>query len=419
MSPGPVPVPPVVMIRSARSVWSSSRPRSPSGSSSQMPTRYACAPASAAAAVSAWELTSTTWPGWLARPTSTSSSPVATITTRGLGRTDDVADAGGGEDRDQRRGDVRARRGRGPRRPASSSPARRSPWPRLGAWQISTAAMPWSVQSGGTTTSAAAGSGAPAATEKQVPGVSRTGRQLDAPRSPTTFSRTGAARCAAPKVLGAGGVAVDARRGRRRGTGPGATHVLGEHVAVRLGEVEVERGQRAEPAQHAGQVVGERRQLAAVRGQRRCAASRVNPSLVRRSSPAQLLLHELGQPLAERRAEVGALARRAGPRPAGSPAACRCRSGCRGRRCRAPECPRRAAAPSRRSAGSRRRRPGRCAGSRRRSPAGSTYRPTTARLLGASSGWRLLHQAGDLEHLAGRRRLDSARSARPSTEAMP
>ena len=60
-------------------------------------------------------------------------------------------------------------------------------------WQISTAAMPWSVQAGGTTTSAAAGSGAPAATEKQVPGASRTGRQLAATRSPTTLSRTGRA----------------------------------------------------------------------------------------------------------------------------------------------------------------------------------------------------------------------------------
>ena len=51
--------------------------------------------------------------------------------------------------------------------------------------------MPWSVFPAGTTMSHVAGSGAPAATEKQVPGVSRTGRQLAAPRSPTTLSRTG------------------------------------------------------------------------------------------------------------------------------------------------------------------------------------------------------------------------------------
>ena len=51
--------------------------------------------------------------------------------------------------------------------------------------------MPWSVPVAGTTTSQVAGRGAPAATEKQVPDVSRTGRQLDAVRSPTTFSRTG------------------------------------------------------------------------------------------------------------------------------------------------------------------------------------------------------------------------------------
>jgi hypothetical protein len=43
----------------------------------------------------------------------------------------------------------------------------------------------------GTITSAPAGTSAPAATEKHVPGVSRTGRQLEATRSPTTLSRTG------------------------------------------------------------------------------------------------------------------------------------------------------------------------------------------------------------------------------------
>ena len=87
MSPGPVPVPPVVTIRSARLVWSSNRPRSPSGSSSQIPTRYAYPPASVAAADSACDVTSTTCPGWLTRPASTNSSPVAITTTRGLGRT--------------------------------------------------------------------------------------------------------------------------------------------------------------------------------------------------------------------------------------------------------------------------------------------------------------------------------------------
>ena len=64
------------------------------------------------------------------------------------------------------------------------------PCPRLGTWKISTKAMPWSVHSEGTTTSAAVGKGEPAATEKQLPGVSRTGRQLDAVRSPSTESRT-------------------------------------------------------------------------------------------------------------------------------------------------------------------------------------------------------------------------------------
>ncbi len=56
--------------------------------------------------------------------------------------------------------------------------------------------MPWSVIVTGTITSAPTGSGAPAATEKQVPGVSRTGRQLEATRSPTTFRRTGRPGCA-------------------------------------------------------------------------------------------------------------------------------------------------------------------------------------------------------------------------------
>jgi hypothetical protein len=73
----------------------------------------------------------------------------------------------------------------------TSSPVRRSPEPRLPDQVTSTAAMPWSVPEMGTITSHAAGSSAPEATEMQVPGVSRTGRQLAAERSPTTFSRTG------------------------------------------------------------------------------------------------------------------------------------------------------------------------------------------------------------------------------------
>ena len=191
----------------------------------------------------------------------------------GAGPDHDVPDAGGGEDRHQGRGRRTCRRG--PARCRRAAPRRRGVR-RTRAWgvrKISTAAMPWSVHSTGTTTSAAIGSGAPAATEKHVPGVSRTGRQLAAPRSPTTLSRTGAARPARrrgrasrpdpPEVLPAGRVPVDGRlvEGRERVR---RDDVLGEDVAVRLGEVEVERRQRAQPAQHAAQVVGERRQL--VRG---------------------------------------------------------------------------------------------------------------------------------------------------------
>ena len=77
------------------------------------------------------------------------------------------------------------------------------------------------------------------------------------------------------EVLPAGRVAVD------RGLVEGRVrvrreHVLGEHVAVRLGEVEVERRQRPQPAQHAAQVVGERRQLVGGRlgvGRRRSSPS--------------------------------------------------------------------------------------------------------------------------------------------------
>ena len=129
-----------------------------------------------------------------------------------------------------------------------SSPARRTPCPRLGCSRISTAAMPWSVKAGGTTTSAAAGSGAPAATEKQVPGASRTGRQLDALRSPTTLSRTGRCAAAPSDVLGPGGVAVD-RGVVEGGQRAGRAHLLGQHVAVGLGEVQVERRQRAQSLQ--------------------------------------------------------------------------------------------------------------------------------------------------------------------------
>ncbi len=62
MSPGPPLVPPVTTTRSDRRALSSSTSRSGSGSSAAMPTRIACAPASRAAAVSAYELASTTWP---------------------------------------------------------------------------------------------------------------------------------------------------------------------------------------------------------------------------------------------------------------------------------------------------------------------------------------------------------------------
>ena len=133
MSPGPVPVPPVVMIRSARSVWSSSRPRRPSGSSSQMPMRYACAPASAAAAVRRVRVRVDDLAGLAG------AADLDELVAGGeqhharAGPHHEVPDAGRGEHRDQGGRDVRAGAARAARPPGSSSPARRRPLPRLPA----------------------------------------------------------------------------------------------------------------------------------------------------------------------------------------------------------------------------------------------------------------------------------------------
>ena len=81
----------------------------------------------------------------------------------------------------------------------------------------------------------------------------------------------------------------------KAGNGCGREDVLGQHVAVRLGEVEVERRQRAQPAQHAAQVVGERRQLVA---RPRVGIGR---QPVIRWCVTAVRADELGQPLAERR----------------------------------------------------------------------------------------------------------------------
>ena len=190
--PGPVPVPPVVMIRSARSVWSSSSPRRPSGSSSQMPDPVRERARLHRGGGQRVRVGVDHLAG-LAGP-----ADVDQLVAGGhhdhprAGPDHHVPDAGGGERPPPGPASTYgAGAARAPAPAGSSSPARRTPDPRLGACKISTAAMPWSVQCTGTTTSAPIGSGAPAATEKQVPGVSRTGRQLAAPRSPTTLSRTG------------------------------------------------------------------------------------------------------------------------------------------------------------------------------------------------------------------------------------
>ena len=267
MSPGPVPVPPVVMIRSARRLVLQQPPqrlrvvvadadpvreRAGLGGRGRQRVR-----------VGVDHLA-----GWLARPTSTSSSPVAITDDPRAGPDHHVPDAGRGEHRHQRRGDVRPGRARGPCRPRSR---RRRAARRDRAWAAPgprPRPCPGRSRTGGTTTSAAAGSGAPAATEKQVPGVSRTGRQLDAPRSPTTLSRTGrwgaapmtsSQRAAYPSI---GGLVERGQRVRRE-------HVLGEHVAVRLGEVQVERRQRPQPLRH---LPGNRRAVSA-RGGGQCGLS--------------------------------------------------------------------------------------------------------------------------------------------------
>ncbi len=294
----------------------------------------------------------------------------------------------------------------------SSSPARRTPVPALGrAGRSRPRPCP-----GRSTPPAPRRRRRPAAARRRpprsrCPGSAAPAASSTRARSPTTLSRT-----ARPARPACGRRRMSSQRAAypsiaawsKAGNGVRRDDVLGEHVAVRLGQVEVERRQRAQPAQHAAQVVGERRQLVRRppprRPSRSCTGSS-GPRRPRRTRPASR-----GTP-----APRSSRWRRSARRPAGSPAASRCRSGCRGRRSRAPACPRRAAAPSRRSAGSRRRCPAWCAGSRRRSgPAARSGRaprgcsaPPPARGFSTSPVTR-----------RPRRRRSSSASA-GSTEAMP
>ncbi len=196
----------------------------------------------------------------------------------------------------------------------------------------------------GTTTSAPAGSGAPAATEKHVPGVSRTGRQLAAPRSPTTLSRM-----AGPGRAGGGRDVAgprpsecppSVRRSRpsaawsKAGNAVRGDDVLGEHVAVRLSEVEVERRQRDATAQDT------------CPGSRRAASTRswppasvfavilLNPqSALGCSGLVQVVADVVPSQSRNAATEVRRARRRSAPPSVGSRAASRCRSGCPGRRC--------------------------------------------------------------------------------------
>ena len=213
-----------------------------------MPMRYAWAPASAAPAARACEFASTTWPGWLARPASTSSSPVAITETRGLGRTTtwptpvaaSTATSAG----------------------VTYAPAGAMTVPAL----ISSPGPPHAQAAFGLLTHldrghalvghARAGSRRrppPAAERRRRPRSRCPARPgpdatMTALTSPTTLSRTGRWGAAPMHVLPAGGVAVGGgvvERGQRCGR----AYVLGEHVAEGLGEVQVQRGQRPQSLQ--------------------------------------------------------------------------------------------------------------------------------------------------------------------------
>jgi hypothetical protein len=154
------------------------------------PARAVSAPASRAAAVSACEQTSATWPAPGVRASSTSSSPTEITDTRGRGWTSTLSRPAAASSATCA-APITASRRTATSPGWTSSPTRRTNdadgTPRCTRKR----ALPPSVNPTGTTASASVGSGAPAATRTACPGCSRSGWRDPAGISPTTGSWTG------------------------------------------------------------------------------------------------------------------------------------------------------------------------------------------------------------------------------------